>query len=138
MQSSLYNGQLKDLMHWKSSSIETKIRRRYIRCIYFHRNVTTVLFSGYIIQVKLKPNQSESGLNEIANYLTHRWPTCRLESGHNNLFTFRLATNEVKLSALFGDIERVKGSLPVEDYSICQTSLERIFLSFARKQRQTA
>lgn len=112
--------------------------------------------TGYYLQIKLTKQKStaeksskklsfdtkeidEVNMTTVSNYLTARWPECSIESSHNGLLSFRLKTTEVKLSALFGDIERLKNSntLPIEDYSISQTSLEQIFLSFARKQRTT-
>jgi ATP-binding cassette subfamily A (ABC1) protein 3 len=35
-------------------------------------------------------------------------------------------------------IEKAKDGLNIEDYSVGQTTLEQIFLSFARKQRETS
>jgi hypothetical protein len=36
---------------------------------------------------------------------------------------------------VFGEIERAKNELDIEDYSVSQTSLEQVFISFARMQR---
>lgn len=109
-----------------------------ISCIGSPLHLKLKYGAGYIVQMKLAPKGNESidkCLTGVGTYLTARWPACRLESSHNNLLTFRIDTGNVKLSALFGDIERLKDSLAMQEYAICQTSLEQIFLSFARKQR---
>ena len=38
-------------------------------------------------------------------------------------------------SQIFGAIERNKTSLHIEDYSVSQTTLEQVFINFARAQR---
>lgn len=63
---------------------------------------------------------------------------CTLKAQHNNLLHYSIQSNEnreVQCSQIFGAIEREKNSLHIEDYSVCQTNLEQIFLSFARRQR---
>lgn len=73
----------------------------------------------------------------LDRYMTEEFANCRLESTHNSLLTYRVDTNEIPLSTLFERIEKMKNTLSIEDYSINQTSLERIFLSFARNSSQS-
>lgn len=42
----------------------------------------------------------------------------------------------MKWSKMFGMMEKCKRSLHIEDYSISQTSLEQVFLSFTKFQRE--
>lgn len=46
------------------------------------------------------------------------------------------ASATLKWSHLFGVMEMAKQQFPIEDYSISQTSLEQVFLSFCRQQRK--
>lgn len=88
---------------------------------------------GYIVQIKLKSNKHIIEKEKVVNqFITSELPDCSLESIHNSLLTYRVSTSEVKLSTLFELIEKFKHNLSIEDYAINQTSLERIFLSFAR------
>lgn len=112
-----------------------------ISCIGSPLHLKLKYGTGYLVQMKLASKEgtgkeaTEGSLTDVEAYLTSRWPACRLESAYNNLLTFRIDTANVKLSTLFGDIERLKDSLAMQEYAICQTSLEQIFLAFARKQR---
>lgn len=45
-------------------------------------------------------------------------------------------TDTLKWSSMFGLMETAKKTLHIEDYSISQTSLEQVFLSFAQFQRE--
>lgn len=44
--------------------------------------------------------------------------------------------NRLKWSSMFGLMEIGKETLHIEDYSISQTSLEQVFLSFTKFQRE--
>jgi hypothetical protein len=48
---------------------------------------------------------------------------------------FELLADNVLLSQVFGQLEDRKAELNVEDYSISQTTLDSIFLGFAKQQR---
>lgn len=44
-------------------------------------------------------------------------------------------SDNMKWSIMFGLMETAKETLRIEDYSISQTSLEQVFLSFTKYQR---
>lgn len=88
--------------------------------------------AGYIVQLKLKPGSSPDSMTKV---LQHKWgESCHFESECNLLCTYKIDQPDLKLSSLFGYVERIKdheGGGLIEDYAICQTSIERIFLSLA-------
>lgn len=94
--------------------------------------------AGYIVQIRLKLSDSNESLIELVkilnSFMQNNFQNCFCDAKHNNSVVYRIESNENKLSALFGRIEQYKSSLMIEDYSIYQTSLERIFLSFVRKR----
>lgn len=49
--------------------------------------------------------------------------------------TFAIPGKDLKWSEMFGILEDVKTRLNIEDYSISQSSLEQIFLSFTKFQK---
>lgn len=49
--------------------------------------------------------------------------------------TFYVPSNRIKWSQIFGILQDAKKKLGIEDYSIAQSSLEQIFLSFTKFQR---
>lgn len=79
-------------------------------------------------------------IEEVKRFMADNFPTSTLKATHNNLLHYIIHnTNEstVKCSRIFGLIESSKELLKIEDYSVCQTNLEQIFLSFARCQRES-
>ena len=102
----------------------------------------------------------QQNLATVQQFMAETFPSSSLKAVHNNMLhysieaTFNNDNNnimnktdsmnnndnsdscvEVRCSQIFGAIERAKHCLQIEDYSVCQTNLEQIFLSFARKQR---
>jgi ATP-binding cassette, subfamily A (ABC1), member 3 len=51
------------------------------------------------------------------------------------LLTYHIGTVDLKWSKIFGIMEKAKKKYPIEDYSIGQTSLEQVFLGFAKMQK---
>lgn len=49
---------------------------------------------------------------------------------------YHITTEGLTWGQVFGDMERNKTELAIEDYSVSQTSLEQVFLNFARRQRE--
>jgi len=51
------------------------------------------------------------------------------------MLTYYIPLSGIKWSKMFGVMERNRDQLNVADYSISQTTLEEIFLEFAKHQR---
>ncbi|XP_075680863.1 phospholipid-transporting ATPase ABCA3-like isoform X2 [Dermatophagoides pteronyssinus] len=92
--------------------------------------------AGYIVHIKLRNPIVEKSIRELDKFMRTKFIECYVDGIHNNMVVYKIQTNQIKLSQLFGSIERSKDLLSIEDYSICQTSLERIFLSFVRKSKK--
>lgn len=52
------------------------------------------------------------------------------------LLTYFIPKSDLKWSTMFRLMEDAKVSLNIEDYSLSQTSLEQVFLSFAKLQTE--
>ena len=76
-------------------------------------------------------------LMDVRDFMNTTFPGCQLKSVHNNLLEYSINDDKMTWSHIFGRIERAKHRVNIEDYSIGQTTLEQIFLSFARKQRDS-
>ncbi len=75
-------------------------------------------------------------INEVKLFMEKSFPGSELIAIHNNLLHYYISDTSLSWAIIFGIIERAKERLNIEDYSIGQTTLEQIFLSFARKQRE--
>lgn len=52
------------------------------------------------------------------------------------LLTFYISKSDLKWSTMFRLMEEAKDKFDIEDYSLSQTSLEQVFLSFAKLQKE--
>jgi len=77
-------------------------------------------------------------ISRVKTFMSTSFASSQLKAIHNNLLHYSINDETLPWSQIFGRIERAKDDLCIEDYSIGQTTLEQIFLSFARKQRESA
>ena len=57
-----------------------------------------------------------------------------MQETHRNLFEFLLPYRDTKLSQVFGEVERARAALNVRDYSVSQSTLDQVFVNFAKRQ----
>lgn len=75
----------------------------------------------------------QQNINKLNEFMRDAFEGCELKGIHNNLLHYFICDANVSLAYIFGTIERFKDKLNIEDYSVGQTTLEQIFLSFADK-----
>ena len=69
--------------------------------------------------------------------MTSNFPQSIILETHRNLFEFILPFNEhTKLSQIFGKIEKNRMCLKIKDYSVSQSTLDQIFVNFAKAQNE--
>lgn len=118
-----------------------------IRCIGSLLHLKRKFGNGHIIQIKLNTktysnqvsNNQRLMMNACKEIALHKFMEknfpCQFESKYESIYTYRIIGNEIKLSTMFGKIEKAKKRLHIEHYSINQPSLEKIFLSFINRKR---
>ncbi|XP_027203135.2 phospholipid-transporting ATPase ABCA3-like [Dermatophagoides pteronyssinus] len=84
-------------------------------------------------------NELEKKIEKIKSFMLQTFPTSKLKAIHNNQLEYIIQNQDdyiLRCSEIFDVIETNKEFLQLEDYSVSQTNLEQIFLSFARKQHE--
>ena len=61
---------------------------------------------------------------------------CKLKDEHQGMVHYHITNAEITWAQIFGSLEKAKVEYDIEDYSVSQTSLEQVFLNFARGQRE--
>jgi len=56
---------------------------------------------------------------------------------HAGYMKFEVPSSRLRLAAAFDELEAARGELGVLNYSISQTTLEQVFLSFVKKQQES-
>uniref|UniRef100_A0A2K5DK59 ATP-binding cassette sub-family A member 2 n=1 Tax=Aotus nancymaae TaxID=37293 RepID=A0A2K5DK59_AOTNA len=64
-----------------------------------------------------------------------QWPlTSPLQERHHTKVQYQLKSEHISLAQVFSKMEQVSGVLGIEDYSVSQTTLDNVFVNFAKKQ----
>lgn len=75
--------------------------------------------------------ESEDRMKIIKNEIKQLFPSASLKEQYLDILTYHLPSIDLKWSEVFGLMEQMKNMMGV-DYSIAQTSLEQVFLFFAK------
>ncbi|CAM9161961.1 unnamed protein product [Phaeothamnion confervicola] len=85
---------------------------------------------GYVVEVRA----DESRHAEVASLMASLSPAARLEERHGGLARYRVPAGAATLSGMFAALEARRGL--VLDYGISQSTLESIFVGFAKRQEE--
>lgn len=102
-----------------------------LRAIGSKQHLKNKFGSGYELTVKLLPPSGilvDKVLDATTSFFVSQFPSAQVIYENGGLVTYRLAAVEVRMGHLFGLLEREKGRLYIEDYSIAQPTLEQVFI----------
>ncbi|XP_034472561.1 ATP-binding cassette sub-family A member 3 isoform X2 [Drosophila innubila] len=80
--------------------------------------------------------KTDDNIETVKKFVQQKFPQAILQEEYQGMLTFYIPLNGIKWSKIFGLMEQSRYELNVEDYSISQTTLEEIFLDFAKHQRE--
>ena len=64
-------------------------------------------------------------MEPVIQYFNSSFPNSILKEKHHNMLQYQLGS-DVRLSAVFGQIEACRDELHIEDYSVSQTTLDQV------------
>ncbi|XP_074594749.1 phospholipid-transporting ATPase ABCA1-like [Brevipalpus obovatus] len=102
------------------------------RCIGSPQYLKYKFGSGYTITLRL--SESVANYEEAIRFMKQCFPFIRLRAHHYNMLEFSLPTNDVLLSEIFHHLQKGTESLRLQDFSVTQTTLDQVFVSFADQQ----
>ena len=109
------------------------------RCLGSTQHLRAKYGQGYTIQIRLKRENeiNKDYSNECQRRITEAIPSARLRDHHQSLMAYQVEDKSIKWSKLFEIMGQIDKELQLEDYIISDTTLENIFILFARNQQQT-
>ena len=97
---------------------------------------------GYTLIIKLqrstdteKPEELQERIEKLKTFVSRKFPESVLKDHHENLLNYQVKTRSFKWSEIFRMMEKAKETYQIEDYSVGQTTLEQLFIGFARQQK---
>ncbi|GFN96696.1 ATP-binding cassette sub-family a member 1 [Plakobranchus ocellatus] len=88
--------------------------------------------NGYTIILRVSGHNPD--LRPVMEFITDTFSSARLREKHHNMLQYQLGSDNLSLSKLFEAMEEAKLKFNVEDYSVSQTTLDQVFINFAKKQ----
>uniref|UniRef100_A0A8D1K909 ABC transporter domain-containing protein n=1 Tax=Sus scrofa TaxID=9823 RepID=A0A8D1K909_PIG len=91
---------------------------------------------GYIVTMKIKSPKDDllPDLGAVEQFFRGSFPGSVLRERHHNMLQFQVAS--ASLARIFRLLVSHKDSLLVEEYSVTQTTLDQVFVNFAKQQTE--
>ncbi|XP_071807326.1 uncharacterized protein [Asterias amurensis] len=102
------------------------------RCLGSPQHVKNRFGDGHTLVLRL--NETKPNMTEIMNFVMTTFPEARLKEKHHNMVCYQLPLTARKLGDVFGSLEAEKDNLGIQEYSISQTTLDQVFVNFAKRQ----
>ena len=104
-------------------------------CIGSLQHLRTKFGKGYRLYIKIdKLLMSDDYFNSLRNEINTRIPSSRLMNKYELSLEYNIENKDLKWSFLFHTMDEIKREFKLEDYLLSDSTLEQIFLSFAKKQ----
>ncbi|KAK7918726.1 hypothetical protein WMY93_010010 [Mugilogobius chulae] len=123
------------LLDEPSSGMDPKSKQR-MWCIGSIQHLKGKFGRGYSLEVKLR--EDLTGLQQVA--LLHKeilriFPHAARQESFATLMMYKIPMEDVKsLATAFSELEKAKQSFNFEEYNFSQSTLEQVFLEFAKEQ----
>ena len=108
-----------------------------LRCLGSTTHLKNVHGDGYQLDVNVPAGEMQ---NSFRQELVTIWPEMKVLEQHGDAFKFRLPRasqgKRTTIGQVFRLMENFKHKYGIRDYSISETTLEQIFIHFARQQEE--
>jgi len=103
------------------------------KCLGSTQHLKAKFGNGYKLSIRLNNVNNKDRLFE---FIRKKFTASINTEAHKNLYEFILPFSSTKLSKMFGTIEKNREMLDILDYSVTQTTLDQIFVNFAKAQKE--
>ncbi|XP_028282913.1 retinal-specific ATP-binding cassette transporter-like [Parambassis ranga] len=89
---------------------------------------------GYVVTMKIKAAKAglSPELEPVESFMESSFPGCIQQEKHYNTLQYQIASSS--LARIFQLVVANKDRLSIEDYSVSQTTLDQVFVNFAKQQ----
>uniref|UniRef100_A0A8C5RJB7 ATP-binding cassette sub-family A member 2 n=1 Tax=Laticauda laticaudata TaxID=8630 RepID=A0A8C5RJB7_LATLA len=102
-----------------------------LKCLGSIQHLKNRFGDGYMITVRTK---SSLNVKEVVQFFSRNFPEAVLKERHHTKVQYQLKSEHISLAQVFSKMEQVVDVLGIEDYSVSQTTLDNVFVNFAKKQ----
>jgi len=102
-----------------------------LRCIGTPQHIKHRFGQGYQIDLNLEENQKD--IAQVDAFIQSSFPGAKMTESHVHRLKYQIEARQ-PLGLIFGILENNRSALGFKEYSVGQTSLEQIFIDFAKLQ----
>uniref|UniRef100_A0A670ZVG2 P-type phospholipid transporter n=1 Tax=Pseudonaja textilis TaxID=8673 RepID=A0A670ZVG2_PSETE len=102
------------------------------RCLGSVQHLKNRFGDGYTIIVRIAGANPD--LAPVENFFKLAFPGSVLKEKHHNMLQYQLPSSPSSLARIFSILSQNKKRLHIEDYSVSQTTLDQVFVNFAKDQ----
>ncbi|XP_033029913.1 phospholipid-transporting ATPase ABCA1 [Lacerta agilis] len=102
------------------------------RCLGSVQHLKNRFGDGYTIIVRIAGANPD--LKPVQDFFELAFPGSVLKEKHCNMLQYQLPSSQSSLARIFSILSQNKKRLHIEDYSVSQTTLDQVFVNFAKDQ----
>ncbi|XP_068775738.1 phospholipid-transporting ATPase ABCA7 isoform X2 [Struthio camelus] len=102
------------------------------RCLGSVQHLKNRFGDGYTVVVRV--GGPGPALEPVESLLQRSFPGIVLKERHGGLLQYQLPSRACSLASVFGVLAAQRGPCRIQDYSVSQTTLDQVFVHFAREQ----
>lgn len=103
-------------------------------CLGSPQHLKNKFGQGYSLIARIADSTNDLLLQDFLRFIEATFPDHEKVDSGNGYVNYHLKNPSIPLAFIFGTLERVKTQYNIEDYSVSQTTLQQVFVDFARKQ----
>ncbi|XP_061538807.1 phospholipid-transporting ATPase ABCA1 isoform X2 [Phycodurus eques] len=104
------------------------------QCLGSVQHLKTRFGDGYTIIIRLTDSESNSDTCRVSNYMKNTFPMIQLKEQHQNVRQYQLPAHACCLARVFDVLAHIYEELGISDFSVSQTTLDQVFVNFAKDQ----
>ncbi|XP_053558600.1 phospholipid-transporting ATPase ABCA1 isoform X2 [Bombina bombina] len=102
------------------------------RCLGSVQHLKNRFGDGYTIVVRIGGTNPD--MKPVEEFFSHAFPGSVLKEKHRGMLQYQLCSSQSSLARIFSILSKNKNRLHIEDYSVSQTTLDQVFVNFAKDQ----
>ncbi|KAH3872029.1 hypothetical protein DPMN_035242 [Dreissena polymorpha] len=106
------------------------------KCLGSPQHLKNKFSEGYILfaTIGTPVDGSLPDTKDLQNFIEQQFPGCNLKDVDRRMVNYHITDTSMTLARIFGKMETAITHFNIEDYSVSQTTLEQVFINFAKSQ----
>lgn len=106
------------------------------KCLGSTQHLKNKFGEGYTLLARISSpsNGLQPNIQPLMKFIEEKFPDGETKDIHQGMIHYHIKDTKLTWAKIFGLMEQAKGTYSIEDYSVSQTTLEQVFINFARSQ----